>query len=65
MSRQPALNRYLICPKCGAVQLVHVPSARAWHVKCPLKGVRGQPPEMKEQHGYVPERPTRRRQKPR
>lgn len=67
MGRVAQLNRYLICPKCAAVQVVHVPSARAWHVKCPLR-VRGkEPPEMKEQHGYVPTKPKRRkrgRQKP-
>lgn len=49
MARPKLLVRRLVCPKCGDTQVVHVPSARAWHVKCPLR-VRGkEPPEMKEQ----------------
>ncbi len=54
MSR-PKLPRYrLVCEKCGAEQIVHVPTRGAWHLKCPLK-VRGKAaPAMKE----VPDGPT-------
>lgn len=46
---RPKLPVYrLVCEKCGAEQIVHVPIVDAWHLKCPLKVVGRNAPRMRE-----------------